>query len=135
LRGTNAVGAETIDLAKTKIAYVVDADNDFRDSIEMLLMAAGIEVQTFSSGEDLLSFNPPRGGCIVLDDKSNLAALKHLIRNRNGNPIVIFSELVDHSMAEIAKQSGVAAVLRKPIDHVELIALVKALLESNRVRS
>ncbi len=119
-----------------KITYIVDEDNDFRDSTEMLLMAAGIDVLTFSSAKDLAIFNPPSGGCIVLDvmpDTFDLAVLDRL--GANGNPIVLFTTFMDQSMVENAKQLGVAAVLRKPAEHVALIALVKSLLESNRLLS
>jgi FixJ family two-component response regulator len=121
------------DRSKT-ITYTVDEDNDFRDSTEMLLMAAGIAVLTFSSGRTFFGLQPSKGGCIVLDITPDMLDPAVLIPvGASGNLIILFTPLIDQSNAENAKQLGVAAILRKPVDHVALVALVTSLLEGSRL--
>ncbi len=113
--------------------YIVDDDDDVRDSIQELLQCVGLAVLGFASGRDFLQrYDPVTGLCIVLDlhmpDISGLQVLDALQARGNTVPIVVFSGRSDQTTLEFAHRSGVIAVLGKPLDPDKLIALMQSLL-------
>lgn len=115
------------------IVYIVDDDDDVRDSTLELLQCVGFTVQGFASGRDFLQrYEPAIGLCIILDlhmpDISGFLVLDALQARGNTVPIVIFSGRSDHTTQEFAHRSGVIAVLGKPLDADRMIELIQDLL-------
>jgi len=113
--------------------YIVDDDEDVRDSIQELLQSVGFAVEGFSSGREFLQrFDAGAALCIILDlhmpDISGFQVLDALQARGNTVPIVVFSGRSDHTTQEFAHRSGVIAVLSKPMDADRTIALIQNLL-------
>lgn len=48
--------------------FIVDDDEEVRDSLKLLIESVGLETETFDSAETYLkSFDPNRAGCLILD--------------------------------------------------------------------
>jgi FixJ family two-component response regulator len=118
---------------RNRFVYVVDDDDDVRDSTQELLQSTGIEVRAFASGREFLDkFDPSAGSCIVLDlhmpDMSGFQVLDILHARGNTIPIILFTGRCDPTTEKFARQSGVIALLAKSIDHDELIEQVQRLV-------
>ncbi|MDR3527056.1 MAG: response regulator [Rhizomicrobium sp.] len=117
------------------IVYVVDDDDDVRDSTQELLQCVGFEVRGFASAREFLQhFDPAVGLCIILDlhmpDISGFQVLDVLQARGSTVPIIIFSGRSDHTTEEFAHRSGVIAVLGKPMDADRLIDLIQGILSA-----
>ena len=115
------------------IVYIVDDDEDVRDSTEVLLQSDGFEVQGFASGGDFLqAFDPDAAICIILDlhmpGVSGFQVLDILQTRGNTVPIILFSGRCDVTTEEFAQQAGVVALLTKPIDAARMIELIEPLV-------
>lgn len=120
-------------LRRDWIVYIVDDDDDVRDSTEELLQCDEFKVEGFSSGRDFLQhFDSDTAICIILDlhmpDISGFQVLDALQARGNTVPVVLFSGRSDFSTEEFAHHSGVIAVLAKPIDVDRIIAVIQNLL-------
>jgi len=118
------------------VVYIVDDDDDARDSTLELLKAAGCMVHGFASGREFLEKYDSSGrGCIVLDlqmpDISGFQLLDTLRALGNTIPVVIFTGRTDPITKNFAERSGAAALLAKPVDHNELVELVQSLINPN----
>jgi len=116
-----------------RIVYVVDDDEDVRDSTDVLLQSDGFEVQGFASGGDFLqAFDPADAICIILDlhmpGISGFQVLDALKARGNTVPIILFSGRSDFTTEEFASQSCVIALLTKPIDAQRMIELIEPLV-------
>ena len=112
------------------IVYVVDDDEDVRDSTQVLLQSDGYEVQGFGSGGDFLEgFDPVAGICIILDlhmpGISGFQVLDALKARGNIVPIILFSGRSDVTTEEFSHHSGVIALLTKPVDAKKMIELIE----------
>ena len=112
------------------IVYIVDDDEDVRDSTQVLLESDGFVVQGFASGGDFLAgFDPAAGLCIILDlhmpGVSGFQVLDALQARGNTVPIILFSGRSDFTTEEFASQSGVVGLLAKPVDGETMIELIE----------
>jgi two-component system response regulator FixJ len=117
-----------------RIVTIVDDDDDVRDSTQELLQSEGFEVQGFASGSDFLEgFDPATGLCIILDlhmpGVSGFQVLDALQARGNTVPIILFSGRTDVTTEEFAYQSGVVALLSKPVDADKMIELIQQQVE------
>lgn len=117
-------------LRDSRIVYIVDDDEDVRDSTQVLLECYGYTVQGFASGRDFLqSVDPAAGICVILDlhmpDISGFQVLDTLQARGNIIPIILFSGRSDAATEEFAHRAGVIALLAKPIDAQKMIALIE----------
>jgi len=115
------------------VVYIVDDDDDVRDSTEVLLESDGFEIQGFDSGGAFLqAFDPAAGICIILDlhmpGISGFQVLDALHARGNTVPIILFSGRSDVTTEEFTQQSGVIALLAKPIDAQRMIELIEHLV-------
>jgi two-component system, LuxR family, response regulator FixJ len=115
------------------IVYIVDDDDDVRDSMQELLQCCGFKVQGFACGRDFLQkFDPSVGICIILDlhmpGVSGFQVLDALQARGNTVPIILFSGRSDSTTEEFAHRSGVIALLAKPVDAEEMIGLIQHLI-------
>lgn len=109
--------------------YVVDDNKAVRDSLVSLLMSNGVPARSFASGKDFLA---RRGhseqGCLILDlympELSGLELLRLLRARGNMIPVIAISGRRDAILDAALRREGVLAVLSKPFDDAELLALI-----------
>lgn len=119
---------------------VVDDDPAMRDSLQLLLSAAGFRTTTYASAYQFLEgFDPDGTGCVLLDVRmkgmSGLELQRELAAQHPTIPVVLISGHADVPMAVQAMRSGAVDVVEKPFDHDALLARVRECIrESRRLR-
>lgn len=117
----------------TGTVFIVDDDDDFRDSMQWLLESDDLPVQSFSSARDFLSQYKGDKGCMLLDVRMpeiNGLALQQIMLERDIRlPIVVLSGHGDIPMAVTAMKNGAIDFLEKPFDDEVLIPLVQTALQ------
>ncbi|MBN1007182.1 response regulator transcription factor [Amphritea pacifica] len=113
--------------------FIVDDDDDFRDSMQWLLESDDLPVQSFSSARDFLSNYKGDKGCMLLDVRMpeiNGLALQQIMLERDIRlPIIVLSGHGDIPMAVTAMKNGAIDFLEKPFDDEVLIPLVQNALK------
>src|ERR1041384_2110695 len=107
--------------------FVVDDDPAVRDTLSMVLTAAGYNVICFADGAALLAIARSRSpACILLDvhipGKSGLDILKELHGEDYPAPIFMISGQGDISMAVNAIKNGALDFIEKPFRGSEIVA-------------
>jgi len=105
--------------------FIVDDDDDFRDSMQWLLESDGLKVWGFASAERFLEQYDGRPGCMLLDVRMptlNGLALQQIMQERGiALPIIVISGHGDIPMAVTALKNGALDFLEKPFDDANLI--------------
>jgi len=121
--------------------FVVDDDDAVRDSLKMLLKAAGIAALGSSSAQEFLSvYDPAQPGCLLLDVRmpgmSGLE-MQHELNVRGAMiPVIFITGHGDIPMAVEAMQHGAFDFLQKPFGDQDLLDRVqKALARDADTRS
>jgi len=120
------------------IVFVVDDDLDVLKSLARVLRSAGLEVATFSSPSEFLEQHVPRAaGCLVLDvampGLNGLELQAALTAKGSAIPIIFLTGRGDISMSVQAMKGGAVDFLTKPVDDEDLLKVVAAALEKNRI--
>ncbi len=115
---------------------IVDDDEAVRDSLSMVLRAAGRPVETFASAEEFIERGgASRTGCLVLDVRmpgmSGLELQEYLAERSLPLPIVFLTGHGDIPMAVRAVRRGAWEFLQKPVDDGQLLAAVDAALSGD----
>jgi two-component system response regulator FixJ len=115
------------------LVYIVDDDDAVRDSLDLLLSAAGFETMTFDSAEAFLACAPKAaGGCLVSDIRmpgmSGLELMEGLRARGAACPIVLITGHGDVPMAVEAMKRGAHDFIEKPFDDERLLAAVSSAL-------
>jgi FixJ family two-component response regulator len=120
----------------TPTVFVIDADISVRESLELLIRAAGCQPETFASAEEFLS--RPHGFvpcCLVLDMRlpglSGLELQKQLAE-RTDLPIIFISGQQDVTMTVQAMKAGAMEFLTKPFNDEALLQAIRAAIERSR---
>ncbi len=108
--------------------FVVDDDDDFRDSLTWLLDSVKHPIISYRSGEEFLERYRGEPGCMLLDIRmpgmSGLA-LQQAMRERGIRlPIIILTGHGDIPMAVSAIKNGAIDFIEKPFDDKVLLELV-----------
>ena len=120
----------------TPIVFVVDSDPSVRESLELLVRAAGWRAETFASAQQFLarprSFVP---SCLILDvtlpDLNGLELQERIAAERTDMPIIFLTGLADVAMTVRAMKRGALEFLTKPFDaEVLVIAIQQAIRRS-----
>lgn len=124
----------------TGTIYIVDDDEDFRDSIQWLLESASHQVITFHSAQAFLDNFDGQIGCMLLDVRMpeiNGLALQQIMQDRGIRmPIIVLSGHGDIPMAVAAMKHGAMDFIEKPFDDEVLLRLVdKALTQADEMRT
>jgi len=121
--------------------FIVDDDEAIRDSLKLLLEAAGLKhVAAYESGRDFLnSVKPEPGDCLVVDvrmpDIDGLELQQALVERGIDIPVIIMTGHGDIPMAVRALKAGASDFIEKPFaDEVMLEAVHRALAKATRER-
>ncbi|SJZ58977.1 two component transcriptional regulator, LuxR family [Enhydrobacter aerosaccus] len=100
--------------------YVVDDDDQFRNSLCALIESVGLQVEGWRDPGSLLNrARIERPGCVVLDYRlpslSGLEVLR-LLRQKSSVPAILISAYADVQTAVAAMEMGAATVFEKPVD-------------------
>ncbi|MGY8871012.1 MAG: response regulator transcription factor [Pseudomonadales bacterium] len=109
--------------------FIVDDDNDFRDSMKWLLESDNFHVIGFDSAQDFLNRYNGDMGCMLLDVRMpeiNGLALQQIMIERDIKlPIIVISGHGDIQMAVNAMKNGALDFIEKPFDDEVLLRLVE----------
>ena len=105
---------------------IVDNDQNVRDGYMMLLKSSGFECNCYESSEEFIkNFHSEGIDLLLLDIHLNglngFTILEYLKKNGLHLPTIIITSFDDHENRMLAKNYGVIAYLRKPIDSEALI--------------
>jgi FixJ family two-component response regulator len=125
--------ADAVGRREARVIAVVDDDEGFRSALERFLRMFAFQVEAFASGEEFLrSSRLDAVGCVILDvampEMSGLEVQQQLAARGLQIPIVFVTAHRDDELGQHAAAAGALAVLRKPVDHEELVRLVREAL-------
>ena len=126
-------------MSTTSTVHVVDDDAAMRDSLRVLLEAAGFVVRAFDSAGALLAAAPTAVGCVLTDvrmpDIDGLALLRRLREQGISLPVIVMTGQGDIAIAVQAMKAGAVDFLEKPFtDDALLEAIGRALEQGERLR-
>jgi FixJ family two-component response regulator len=117
--------------------FVVDDDISVRESLELLVCAAGWQPETFASAQEFLS--RPRvltPSCLILDvalpDLNGLDLQKRVADDRIDMPIIFITGYGDVPMTVQAMKAGAVEFLMKPFSDETLLGAIRQAIERSR---
>jgi FixJ family two-component response regulator len=120
----------------TAVVFVVDDDVSVRESLELLILSAGWQPETFTSAEEFLArsrIGSP--SCLVLDvslpNLSGLDLQKRII-DRADMPIIFITGYGDVPTSVQAMKAGAVEFLTKPFSDEVLLDAVSQAIECSR---
>ena len=110
--------------------YVIDDDESIRNSLEMLLLSAGIKAMTYESAEAFLNSDiREHNTCVVTDFKmpglGGLGLQQQLIEKDIRIPMIFLTALDSEEDRKQAFVSGAVGFLRKPVDDQALLDAIR----------
>ncbi len=114
--------------------FIVDDDEEVRDSLKLLIESVGLETETYDSAQSYLdSFDGSRAGCLILDVRmkgmSGLTLQEQLSKQPICPPIIIITGHGDVQMAVRAVKAGASEFLEKPFNEQELLDSIHVAIE------
>ncbi len=114
--------------------FLIDDDEEIRQSVSLLLKSTGYEVETFASTEKFLEKENYNGaGCILLDvfleGKTGLELQAEIETKFECLPIIFISGQGNIPMSVEAMKKGAINFLQKPIDDKELFKAIEEAFE------
>jgi len=118
---------------ETAVVFVVDDDVSVRESLELLILSAGWQPETFASAEDFLGRSRIDGpSCLVLDvslpDLNGLDLQKRIV-DRSDMPIIFITGYGDVPTTVQAMKAGALEFLTKPFGDDELLDAIRHAIE------
>jgi two-component system response regulator FixJ len=114
--------------------YIVDDEEEIRESLSILLEVAGFAVQSFPSAEQFLADHNIKRGCVIVDvrmpDMTGLELQEELIRRHMALPVIVMTGHGDVPIAVQAMKAGATDFLEKPFEHELILASVRRALEA-----
>jgi len=119
------------------VVYVIDDDASVRNSLGRLIRSVGLDVKTFLSARDFLSYNPPdRPGCLVLDVKmpgmTGTELQEALTVANRSIPIIFITGFGNVPLSVQAMKAGAFDFLEKPFDDNTLIKAIHRAIHHDR---
>ncbi len=123
------IGGRRVESEGMGMVYIIDDDESVLDAMELLMQSAGIDAATFSSAVDFLQkVTPSITDCIVMDlcmpGLHGFEMLKILSDRGVTVPVIVLTALDEAESRERARQMGVKAFFRKPVDDQALIDMI-----------
>src|SRR5713101_7277969 len=120
----------------TPVVFVVDDDVSVRDSLELLILSAGWQPETFASAEEFLERSRiDRPSCLVLDvtlpNLNGLDLQKRLV-DRADMPIIFITGYGDVPTTVQAMKAGAVEFLTKPFSADVLVDAIRNAIEHSR---
>jgi FixJ family two-component response regulator len=126
---------------ETPTVFVVDDDNDMRNSLQWLVESIDLQVETFPSAEHFLEAEAMhRPGCLLLDVRmpgmGGLRLLEYLRTSGSRLPVIMLTAHGEVPMAVTALKNGALDFIEKPAAHQLILERVRdALVLDHRNRS
>jgi len=116
-------------MADTDLIHIVDDDASVRDSLAMLLEAAGFSTRTYESAESfLIAAAEHATGCVLTDVRmpglDGLAMQRRLAEQGSTLPVIVMTGHGDVPIAVAALKTGAVDFLEKPFDDTHLLKAV-----------
>ncbi len=113
-----------------RMIYIVDDDESVRRAMKRLIRSAGMEVHTFTSGQEFLDFECiNQNACMIVDIKlqgmSGLELQSELRAKGYDLPVIFITGFDSPETRQEAKKAGAAGYFRKPIDDHALLDSIK----------
>ena len=122
-------------MPKRSLVSVVEDDQFFRESMEMLMRSLGYRVEAFASAGDFLA--SPRSAetaCIIADVNmpamTGIELYRHLSKAGRAIPTILVTAYPNDVDQIRALTDGVVCYLRKPVNEQQLIRCLHAALAS-----
>jgi two-component system response regulator FixJ len=111
-----------------KTVFIVDDDAAIRDSLRMMLEAAGHTVRDFASAQSFLSDPDLSGGCLIVDIRmpgmGGLELQEELVRRKVNIPVIVITGHGDVPLAVRAMRAGAIDFVEKPFDEERMLQSV-----------
>jgi FixJ family two-component response regulator len=120
----------------TPVVFVVDDDVSVRESLELMILSAGWQPETFASAEEFLERSRVDGpSCLVLDvtlpHLSGLDLQKRIV-DRTDMPIIFITGYGDVPTSVQAMKAGAVEFLTKPFGDDVLQSAIRQAIERSR---
>jgi two-component system response regulator FixJ len=117
--------------------YVVDDDDAVRDSLTMLLEAAGLRVEAFATGaEVLVRCRDERPDCVITDVRmpgmDGLQLQQRLAQLHAQLPVIVITGHGDVPLAVRAMKAGAVDFIEKPFSDEVILASIEAAARGRR---
>jgi FixJ family two-component response regulator len=119
------------------VVFVVDDDVSVRESLELLVRAAGWRPKVFETAQAFLAQPRARAAnCLILDlnlpDLSGLDLQALLLKERMDTPIIFLTGYADVPATVKAMKAGAVEFLTKPFSDEVLINVIQTAIERSR---
>ena len=117
--------------------FVVDDNPGLRRSLQALIEAAALHVETYASAQEFLDrYDALRPGCLVLDvrlrGENGLDLQEELRRRKVTLPIIVMTGYGDVPTSVRAFKGGAVDFLQKPVPPKKLLERIREALEIDR---
>jgi len=116
--------------------FIVDDDAAIRDSLRMMLEAAGYKVRDFASAQTFLSDADLQGGCLIVDIRmpgmGGLELQEELVKRKANIPVIVITGHGDVPLAVRAMRAGAADFVEKPFDEQRMLQSIADALEAGQ---
>jgi two-component system response regulator FixJ len=124
-------------MAAEPTVFVVDDNPGIRESLQALVEAVGLAIETYASPKEFLAaYDPGRPGCLVLDLRlrgSSGLDLQDELRRRGATlPVIVMTGYGDVPSSVRALKAGAVDFLRKPVPPKKLLVRIRECLEMDR---
>lgn len=121
-------------MRSNQTVFIVDDDDDIREGLGLLMETVAQPCELFSSAVEFLnSYDPARGGCLILDMRmprmSGLDLQEKLNDMKSTLPIIFITGHGDIPMAVEAMRRGAVDFIRKPFREQDLLDRINEALE------
>ena len=119
------------------VVFVVDDDISVRESLELMIRAAGWQAELFDSAQAFLArARIPAPSCLILDvnlpDLSGLDLQKRIAAERADMPIIFITGYGDVPTTVEAMKGGAVEFLTKPFGDEVLLSAIRHAIELSR---
>jgi FixJ family two-component response regulator len=120
------------------IVFIIDNDDDVRESLQQLVHCEGWQSETFESAEELLAGPRPFvPSCLILHhslpDSNDIKLQRRIARERPEMPFIVISDRADIPTTVQAMKAGAVEFLVKPFGNDVLRGAISENLERSRV--